>query len=330
MHPGIKLFLYFLLCTFIYVASYAIISSFSSPLKVLSNVNNISEILSVENFQIIIFPIAATAVTLTAFAVEVFFVGYRNSSIRELLYSKSNSIKIDLLFFFSRISGLSLFFAWLISLGNVKPPFEGLKQFFIYSHYSVSMIHSIALQVLILVIIDSLAFYLFHRMMHTKFFWEIHKFHHSAESYNPLLPYRNHFLDLLFASWFFGFFGLIIGASPTAILISASINALYQSLVHSKINCSNRILEFILITPNAHRIHHSVLSKHANKNFGTLSIWDRLFHTYEPPTQTDVSKFGIDGDNYINPNQVGIMKFLSINLRGVYLWLFSIIKAPYQ
>ena len=278
--------------------------------------------------KVVIFPLAAAFVTISCFLIELFFVGYDNSSLKEFKESKSNSMKMDFLFFCSRISGLAIVFAWGISLANLDFFTAIIKNHTTFQLLSPS--DNIVTQVILLIFFESIAFYAYHRLMHTRFFWEIHKFHHSAKNFNPLLPYRNHFLDLLFATWIFSIFGVILGGSTHAVLIAAALNAFYQSLAHSKISLKNKWVEYFIITPNAHRLHHSADPSHAGKNFGSLSIWDHLFSTYSRPATNDKYEFGILNEDYINPKSVNLKSFMLINISGIYRWIKSLLirKIP--
>ncbi len=67
-------------------------------------------------------------------------------------------------------------------------------------------VDSFLAQFVVVFVANSLSFYVFHRLLHTRLLWESHKVHHSAEDYNVLLPYRNHPLDHLGAVLFGAFF----------------------------------------------------------------------------------------------------------------------------
>jgi sterol desaturase/sphingolipid hydroxylase (fatty acid hydroxylase superfamily) len=108
----------------------------------------------------------------------------------------------------------------------------------------------------------------------------------------------------------FGLFSAVAGGTPEAAIGAMAINALYQSMVHSMTDWSPKWLEYIFITPATHRVHHSMNPTHFNKNFGTLSFWDKLFGTYHPPDE--VTSFGVDDRENFNHDRFGAEIFLVV------------------
>ena len=76
-------------------------------------------------------------------------------------------------------------------------------------------------------------------------------------------------------------------------------------------------MEYILITPAAHRIHHSTAPEHFNSNLGILSIWDRMFGTYVDPTDEPIN-FGVpeqenfNTDRYFTEIIASFLRWLSL------------------
>jgi hypothetical protein len=75
-------------------------------------------------------------------------VGYQNSSLKELIEYMSSSIKMDLFFFFMRISGLTILFAWLVSYGNLDLLGNLGKEFFKFNLLQTT--NNLFIQVLII------------------------------------------------------------------------------------------------------------------------------------------------------------------------------------
>ena len=145
-----------------------------------------------------------------------------------------------------------------------------------------------------LFVFDDFARYWVHRWMHTvPILWSFHKVHHSATSLTPLTIFRTHPIEMIIFSIrsavvqglttgiFFYMFGnqvsllIILGAS----IFTFSFNALGSNLRHSPISIGYwKPIEYVLMSPAQHHIHHSVACEHRNKNYGVaLSIWDWLF-----------------------------------------------------
>ena len=145
-----------------------------------------------------------------------------------------------------------------------------------------------------LFVFDDFARYWVHRWMHTvPILWSFHKVHHSATSLNPFTIFRTHPVEIIIFSIrsaivqgfttgiFFFMYGnqvsllIILGAS----VFTFSFNALGSNLRHSPISIRYwRPIEYVLMSPAQHHIHHSIADEHRNKNYGVaLSIWDWLF-----------------------------------------------------
>jgi sterol desaturase/sphingolipid hydroxylase (fatty acid hydroxylase superfamily) len=143
-------------------------------------------------------------------------------------------------------------------------------------------------------------FYWSHRIEHrVPILWEFHKIHHSDERMNTSTWARDHFLQ---ESWraFFSVFtlGIIIDLHPT----EAGKTALYSTMFlvglsmfyHSAVRVQVPWLDRILVTPQVHRIHHSVSAEHHNRNFAdVLPIFDIVFGTYHRPVSEGFPETGL-------------------------------------
>ena len=79
----------------------------------------------------------------------------------------------------------------------------------------------------------------------------------------------------------------------------------------------DRILRWIVVTPDMHRVHHSIVSREANSNFGfNLPWWDRLFGTYRaaPAAGHDAMTFGIE--QFRDPRELGLDRMMLQPFRG--------------
>jgi len=77
---------------------------------------------------------------------------------------------------------------------------------------------------------------------------------------------------------------MIIGAPVSAVLVFELVLNATSVFNHSNVNIpvrADRILRWVVVTPDMHRVHHSVRFEELNRNFGfNVPWWDRLFHTY--------------------------------------------------
>ena len=158
---------------------------------------------------------------------------------------------------------------------------------------------------------DDLSKYLVHRWMHRfPLLWAIHKVHHSATTLTPVTVYRVHPLEgVLYAlrgtaaqgsviAFFYYLFG---GTVDLATVLGANVlvflfHVTGSNLRHSHINIRYwRWLEYILISPAQHQIHHSSAERHFDNNFGAaLAIWDWLFNSLHLSQADEDLIFGLD------------------------------------
>ena len=134
--------------------------------------------------------------------------------------------------------------------------------------------------ILTLVAIDFI-YYWFHRTSHrVRFFWAIHMNHHSSEEMNFLVSLRQAWFNPVFRVPFF-FIMPLIGFDPTITLVVGAGSTLWAVVEHTQCIGKLGILEWVLVTPSAHRVHHGTNQEYLDKNYGNLLIiWDRMFGTY--------------------------------------------------
>ena len=162
---------------------------------------------------------------------------------------------------------------------------EGLRLF---------TIPSTELSTVIALVLTDLVYYWEHRLSHKlKYLWFFHEVHHSSRQFNLTTSFRLHWFGRLTAPIVFAPL-ILIGFKAEQVLLFFIVNLFYQFFLHTKLIGKLGILEGILNTPSAHRVHHAKNLQYIDRNFGgILMIWDRLFGTYTPEGITP--KFGILG-----------------------------------
>ncbi|KAJ3110454.1 hypothetical protein HDU96_006609 [Phlyctochytrium bullatum] len=138
-----------------------------------------------------------------------------------------------------------------------------------------------------------LGYYLFHRGAHEiNLFWATHVVHHSSEEYNQTTALRQSAFQH-YISWMY-YLPLAFILPPPLFAAHGSFNTLYQFWIHTETIPKLGILEYILNTPSAHRVHHGRNPYCIDKNYaGTLIIWDRLFGTYQEELDSEPVLFGL-------------------------------------
>ena len=155
-------------------------------------------------------------------------------------------------------------------------------------------------------VVGDFFFYWFHRALHqTPVLWAHHKMHHMDEELESITYNRQNWIEGLFASIF-----LIV---PSVILfkfdeldvwqlglVSGSIVAVVNVLAaigHLNVRWQVGRASLFYCSPQVHRIHHSRLPQHHDKNFAfVLPLWDWLFGTYYAPKRNEFPPTGVDGE----------------------------------
>ena len=140
---------------------------------------------------------------------------------------------------------------------------------------------SLWIQIILTLIVIDFVYYWFHRTSHrVRFFWGIHMNHHSSEEMNFLVSLRQAWFNPLFRLPFF-FILPLIGFDPLLTFVVGAASTLWAVIQHTQTIGKLGPLEWFMVTPSAHRVHHGVNIEYLNKNFGNLFIvWDRIFGTY--------------------------------------------------
>jgi len=137
----------------------------------------------------------------------------------------------------------------------------------------------------IAVVLLDLAIYLQHVLVHAvPILWRLHMVHHADLDIDVTTGLRFHPAEIVFSMLIKIGVVVLLGAPALAVLIFELILNGMAMFNHSNIHLPktvDAIIRSLLVTPDMHRVHHSVIRRESNSNFGfNLSIWDRLFGTY--------------------------------------------------
>ena len=135
-----------------------------------------------------------------------------------------------------------------------------------------------------LILLD-LAIYLQHVAFHRiPILWKIHRLHHADEDMDVTTGVRFHPLEILLSAIFKLGLVVLIGPSVLCVIVFEILLNAMAMFNHSNVFIPlsiDRLLRCLIVTPDMHRIHHSVHTEEQNSNFGfSLSIWDYLFRSY--------------------------------------------------
>ncbi|MEJ2177290.1 MAG: sterol desaturase family protein [Gammaproteobacteria bacterium] len=158
------------------------------------------------------------------------------------------------------------------------------------------------LGVMVFLLIFDLTIYLQHRLFHAvPFLWHLHRMHHTDVDYDVTTGNRFHPVSILLSSVIKFVLVILMGAAPIAVLIAEVLLNATSMFNHSNLKLPvglDRLLRRIIVTPDMHRIHHSVIMSEHSHNFGfNFPWWDRLFGTYqaEPALGHESMQIGIEG-----------------------------------
>jgi sterol desaturase/sphingolipid hydroxylase (fatty acid hydroxylase superfamily) len=159
--------------------------------------------------------------------------------------------------------------------------------------------------------------YLFHRW---PFLWSLHAIHHSDEDLDTTSGIRFHPLEIIISMIFKCAIIVLIGIPVLAVIIfEITLNA-SALFTHTNIRLPHnidRVLRNIFVTPDMHRIHHSINRQEQNSNYGfCLSVWDKLFKTYiiEPSSPHANLPLGLSKKQSTKFNKLGYLLFHPIKI----------------
>lgn len=141
------------------------------------------------------------------------------------------------------------------------------------------------LAVTLSVLILDLTIYLQHILMHAvPALWRLHRMHHTDPECDVTTGIRFHPIEIIISMLIKLTVVGTLGAPALAVLIFEVLLNAMAMFNHGNVEIPvplDRVMRLFIVTPDMHRVHHSVLPEETNSNFGfNLSIWDRQFDTY--------------------------------------------------
>lgn len=135
------------------------------------------------------------------------------------------------------------------------------------------------------VVLLDMGIYLQHVMFHAvPLLWRFHRVHHADLDFDVTTGARFHPVEILLSMLIKFSMILVLGPPVVAVLIFEVLLNAFAMFNHGNVQLPrglDRLLRLLVVTPDMHRVHHSVQTHEANSNFGfNLSLWDRLFGTY--------------------------------------------------
>jgi sterol desaturase/sphingolipid hydroxylase (fatty acid hydroxylase superfamily) len=185
------------------------------------------------------------------------------------------------------------------------------------NYYSLPLWVSLAISLLVM----DFVIYLQHILMHAvPILWRLHRVHHADLDYDVTTGARFHPIEIILSMLIK--FVTIVALGPTivaVVIFEIVLNAMAM-FNHANVRLPLRmdhVLRQLIVTPDMHRVHHSVDYDEANSNFGfNLAFWDRWFGTYRDQPRAGHEQMIIGIQNYRTPGEV--------------TWIHGILWLPFR
>ncbi|MEK7207335.1 MAG: sterol desaturase family protein [Pseudomonadota bacterium] len=179
-----------------------------------------------------------------------------------------------------------------------------------------------AAAVLLSVVALDFAIYLQHVMFHAvPALWRLHRMHHADLDFDVTTGARFHPIEIILSMLIKFAVIVVLGAPVLAVIVFEVLLNATAMFNHSNVRIPlalDRIIRWFIVTPDMHRVHHSILGHETNSNFGfNLPLWDRLFGTYRDQPELGHEKMTIGIRDFRAPQQADrLAGMLLIPFRG--------------
>jgi sterol desaturase/sphingolipid hydroxylase (fatty acid hydroxylase superfamily) len=159
--------------------------------------------------------------------------------------------------------------------------------------------------------------YLQHVLFHfLPIFWRFHRMHHTDLDIDVTTGIRFHPIEIIVSIGIKLMAVALIGPPAAAVVIFEVVLNATSQFNHGNIRIpegGDRFLRLIVVTPDMHRVHHSVIPRETNSNFGfNLPWWDRLCGTYRPQPELGHTGMGIGLKEFRDPSMLSLPRLLRL------------------
>jgi sterol desaturase/sphingolipid hydroxylase (fatty acid hydroxylase superfamily) len=168
-------------------------------------------------------------------------------------------------------------------------PVAAIAAAFYAQAHQIGLLNQVAwpewVKVVVALLVLDLAIWAQHLASHkVQLFWRLHRVHHADRDIDVTTAVRFHPVEIALSMLWKIVVVVPLGASPFAVFLFEVILNACAMFNHANIAMPawlDRLLRLLVVTPDMHRVHHSVLHCEHDSNYGfNLSVWDRLFRTY--------------------------------------------------
>ncbi len=177
------------------------------------------------------------------------------------------------------------------------------------------------LSVVLAVVLLDLAIYLQHVMFHAvPALWRLHRMHHADLDFDVTTGARFHPIEILLSMALKLGVVAALGAPALAVLVFEVLLNATAMFNHANARLPerlDRVLRWIVVTPDMHRVHHSVVPRETNSNFGfNLPWWDRLLGTYRAQPAAGHTAMTIGLEHFRDQGDLRLDRMLVQPFRG--------------
>jgi len=217
-----------------------------------------------------------------AFAIPAFFI------FLGLEYLMARNVKREIFKYESSIANLSIGVAERLLNLFVSVGFYKLFCT-VYDRFALFSISNVWWVWLLLLLLTDLVWYWYHRLGHeVNLLWGAHIVHHQSEEFNYTVSARITVIQAAIRNLFWCVLPLA-GFHPNMVMGVLIIHGGYSFFTHTQLIRAPKWLEYILVTPSIHGVHHASNEKYLNKNYGDFFVfWDKLFGTFQKEEEKPV------------------------------------------
>ena len=173
------------------------------------------------------------------------------------------------------------------------------------NHFQVPAILAVPLAVIAL----DFVIWLQHVMVHAvPALWRLHRVHHADLDYDVTTGARFHPIEIVLSMLIKFATIVVLGPPVVAVVIFEVLLNATAMFNHGNIGLPatlDRVLRWVVVTPDMHRVHHSIQDDETNSNFGfNLPWWDRLFGTYRDQPRAGQLGMVIGIRDHADPREV--------------------------
>ncbi|RJP56925.1 MAG: sterol desaturase family protein [Deltaproteobacteria bacterium] len=190
--------------------------------------------------------------------------------------------------------------------------------------HRIGLLHLLSVPFIVNVILSVLLLDLLIYAQHVTFhylplFWRLHKVHHIDQDIDVTTGVRFHPLEIILSTLIKCAVVILLGMPVIAVVIFEILLNASSMFNHGNISLSEKLdrwLRLIVVTPDMHRVHHSIIKEENNSNFGfNLPVWDRVFGTYKAQPEKGHLQMEIGLKEYGDVSRTALMELLLIPFR---------------